>query len=47
MKLEDIDLMDLDRFWRREHDEMFTLLRKEDPVHMPITFTPGEKASAN
>ena len=33
MRLEDIDLMDLDRFWRREHDEMFTLLRSQDPVH--------------
>lgn len=32
MKLEDIDLLDLDRFMRREHDEMFTLLRKEAPI---------------
>ena len=32
MKLADIDLLDLDRFWRREHDEMFTLLREEAPV---------------
>lgn len=32
MKLSDIDLLDLDRFQRREHHEMFTLLRKEAPV---------------
>ena len=33
MKLEDVDLCDLDRFARAEHHEMFTLLRAEDPVH--------------
>ncbi len=32
MKLEDVDLLDLDRFMRREHDEMFTLLRREAPI---------------
>ena len=33
MKLEGIDLMDLDLFWRRDHDEVFKILRREDPVH--------------
>jgi cholest-4-en-3-one 26-monooxygenase len=33
MKLEDVDLCDLDRFARAEHHEMFTVLRAEDPVH--------------
>ncbi|CAB4717594.1 MAG: cytochrome P450 [Actinobacteria bacterium] len=33
MKLEDVDLLDLDRFAREEHHEMFTVLRAEDPVH--------------
>ena len=32
MKLEDVDLLDLDRFRQRKHDEMFTLLREEAPV---------------
>ena len=33
MKLEDVDLCDLDRFSRAEHHEMFTKLRAEDPVY--------------
>ena len=33
MKLEDVDLLDLDRFQRQEHHEMFAVLRAEDPVH--------------
>lgn len=33
MKLEDVDLLDLDRFQRQEHHDMFTVLRAEDPVH--------------
>ena len=33
MKLEDVDLLDLDRFLRQEHHDMFTELRAEDPVH--------------
>lgn len=33
MKLDDIDLLDLDRFVRQEHHEMFRVLRSEDPVH--------------
>jgi len=33
MKLEDVDLLDLDRFLRQEHHDMFTVLRAEDPVH--------------
>lgn len=32
MRLEDIDLLDIDRFVRMEHHEMFTLLRREAPV---------------
>ena len=32
MKIEDIDLLDLDRFLAQEHHEMFSYLRKEDPV---------------
>lgn len=32
MKLEDINLLDLGKFERREHHEMFTFLRKEAPV---------------
>ena len=32
MKMEDIDLLDLDRFLAQEHHEMFSYLRKEDPV---------------
>ncbi len=32
MKLNDIDLLDLDRFMRREHHDMFTLLRQEAPI---------------
>jgi cholest-4-en-3-one 26-monooxygenase len=31
--LDDIDLLDLDRFVRGEHHEMFRRLRAEDPVH--------------
>ena len=31
--LEDIDLMDLDRYVTGEHHEMFAVLRREDPVH--------------
>lgn len=33
MRLEDVDLLDLDRFVRGEHHEMFRVLRAEDPVH--------------
>jgi cholest-4-en-3-one 26-monooxygenase len=33
MRLDEIDLLDLDRFVRGEHHEMFRLLRAEDPVH--------------
>jgi cholest-4-en-3-one 26-monooxygenase len=33
MKLADIDLLDLDRFPRGEHHEMFRVLREQDPVH--------------
>ena len=33
MNLDDVDLLDLDRFQRMEHHEMFTRLRAEDPVH--------------
>jgi cholest-4-en-3-one 26-monooxygenase len=33
VKLEDVDLLDLDRFQRQEHHEMFAVLRAEDPVH--------------
>ena len=33
MKLEDVDLLDLDRFQRQEHHAMFEVLRAEDPVH--------------
>ncbi|HBX78764.1 MAG TPA: cytochrome P450 [Acidimicrobiaceae bacterium] len=33
MKLEDVNLTDLDRFQRMEHHEMFAVLRAEDPVH--------------
>ena len=33
MKLDDVDLTDLDRFQRQEHHEMFAVLRAEDPVH--------------
>ena len=29
MKLEDVDLCDLDRFARAEHHEMFSVLRAE------------------
>ena len=32
MKIADINLLDLSRFQRREHHEMFTFLRKEAPV---------------
>ena len=32
MKIEEIDLLDLDRFLAQEHHEMFSYLRKEDPV---------------
>ena len=32
MKLSDIDLLDIDRFRRQEHHEMFSLLRREAPV---------------
>ena len=32
MKMEDIDLLDLDRFLAQEHHEMFSYLRKENPV---------------
>ncbi|MCP4436421.1 MAG: cytochrome P450 [Actinomycetia bacterium] len=33
MKLDEIDLLDLDRFVRGEHHEMFRVLREEAPVH--------------
>ncbi len=33
MELAEIDLLDLDRFQRLEHHDMFTALRAEDPVH--------------
>jgi len=33
MKLDDVDLLDLDRFQRQEHHDMFAVLRAEDPVH--------------
>ena len=33
MALEGIDLLDLDRFQRLEHHEMFQRLRAEDPVY--------------
>ncbi len=33
MTLDEIDLLDLDRFQRQEHHHMFTVLRSEDPVH--------------
>ncbi len=33
MKLENIDLLDADRFVRMEHHAMFTTLRKEAPLH--------------
>ncbi len=33
MKLEDVDLCDLDRFAGAQHHEMFEVLRAEDPVH--------------
>ncbi len=33
MNLNDVDLLDLDRFQRGEHHDMFTVLRAEDPVH--------------
>jgi cholest-4-en-3-one 26-monooxygenase len=33
MRLDDIDLLDLDRYVRGEHHEMFRVLRSEDPVH--------------
>ncbi len=33
MKLDDVDLTDLDRFQRQEHHEMFEVVRAEDPVH--------------
>ncbi len=33
MRLDDVDLLDLDRFQRQEHHDMFTVLRSEDPVH--------------
>ena len=32
MALEGIDLLDLDRFQRLEHWEMFDRLRQEDPI---------------
>ena len=32
MKIEDVDLLDLDRFLAQEHHEMFSYLRKENPV---------------
>ena len=40
--IEDIDLMDLDRYVTGEHHEMFTVLRREDPVH----WTPEPDGSA-
>ncbi len=33
MPLEEVDLLDLDRFVRQEHHEMFRTLRAESPVH--------------
>lgn len=33
MRIEDVDLLDPDRFRRLEHHEMFRVLRAEDPVH--------------
>jgi cholest-4-en-3-one 26-monooxygenase len=33
MRLDDVDLLDLDRFQRLEHHDMFAVLRSEDPVH--------------
>ncbi len=33
MQLDDIDLLDADRFVRGEHHEMFTVLRREAPLH--------------
>ena len=33
MNLDDVDLLDLERFQRLEHHDMFTVLRAEDPVH--------------
>ena len=33
MQLDEIDLLDFDRFVRGEHHEMFRVLRAEDPVH--------------
>ena len=31
MRLEEVDLLDLDRFQPQEHHEMFRVLRAEDP----------------
>ena len=33
MRLDDVDLLDLDRFVAQEHYDMFALLRREDPLH--------------
>jgi cholest-4-en-3-one 26-monooxygenase len=33
VNLDDIDLLDPDRFRRQEHHEMFRVLREQDPVH--------------
>jgi cholest-4-en-3-one 26-monooxygenase len=33
MRLEDVDLLDLDRFVTGEHHEMFRVLREQSPVH--------------
>lgn len=33
MELADVDLLDLDRFARNQHHELFDVLRREDPVH--------------
>jgi cholest-4-en-3-one 26-monooxygenase len=33
VKLDDVNLLDQDRFQRQEHHEMFQVLREEDPVH--------------
>jgi len=33
MQLDDVDLLDLDRFVAQEHYDMFALLRREDPLY--------------
>ena len=47
MSVSGIDLLDLDRFQRQEHHEMFRRLRAEDPVYWHEHEVPGAKGFWN